>query len=151
MQHSPAPLRPPCRPLSLVPLFMWPPWPVLCDSTARGPRAQVAMAMTLEGLSQSATHARTHSLAYTLRQGRRSIFYYTEGSVGGVGGAMRVALQWAHCRDTGEIRERVSVFLSQWQRVCARVCVWGSAGDCYLSLDCCPANFLGPSLTRTMS
>lgn len=126
MQHSPAPLRPPCRPLSLVPLSCDP--RDLCSVTAQ--REDPVRRLPWQwpwraSVSQSATHARTHthSLAYTLRQGRRSIFYYTEGSVGGVGGAMRVALQWAHCRHTGEIRERLSVFLSQWQKVCVCVCL----------------------------
>lgn len=70
----------------LVPLFfMWPLWPVLCDSTARGPHAQVAMAMTLKGPSQKHTH--THSsidtLAYTLRQ-RRAIDILLYGGWRGV-------------------------------------------------------------------
>lgn len=57
MQHSPAPptaVPPP------VPFSAWPLWPVLCDSTVSGPHVQVAMAMTLEGLSRSATHTHTH-------------------------------------------------------------------------------------------
>lgn len=90
-------------------------------------------------VSRTHTHTSTDTLAYTLRQGRRSIFYYTEGSVGGVGGAMRVVLQWAHCRDTGEIRERVSVFLSKWQKEC--VCVWGSTGDCICHWTVVPESF----------
>lgn len=114
---------PPAVPL-LVPLSMWPPWPVLCDSTARGPHAQVAMAMTLEGLSQSATHTRTHSLAYTLRQGRRSIFYYTEGSVGGWVGRWEL-----HCSElTAETRGKlergwVCFSVSDRKCVCVIVCV----------------------------
>lgn len=99
---------------------MWPLWPVHCDRAARGPLAQVAMAMTLEGLSQ--THWSTGTLAHTLRQGERSIFYYTEE---GVGGAARVAVQWAHCRDTGEISEGGEC-VCQWQKMCMRV--WLSTG-----------------------
>lgn len=130
----------------MVPLFMWPLWPVLCDSTARGPRAQVAMTMTLEGLSQPRTHTSTDTLAYTLRQGRRSIFYYTEGSVGGWGGG-GVGGRWElHCSElTAETPgklERGWVCFSE--SVCLR-----EHRRLHLSLDSRPRKFLGFSLSGT--
>lgn len=128
-QHSSTPSCPPTIPL-LSPFFMWPLWPVLCDSTARGPHAQVAKAMTLEGPSQ--THTYTHTLTLVHRHtrlhtaakasDRYSIIRRVARGWGGRGreGARRVALQWAHCRDTGEIRERVRVWVCLSGRVTER-------------------------------
>lgn len=96
--HCSAHQPPSCPPtVPLVPLFMWPPWPVLCDSIVRRPHAQVAMAMTLEALVRHTHRPQTHSLTHC-GKGKRSIFYYTEG---GNGGERRIALQWAHCRHKG--------------------------------------------------
>ena len=76
------------------------------------------------------THSSTDTLAYTLRQRRAiDILLYRGWRGGGREGARRVALQWAHCRDTGEIRERVRVWVclservTERERVCLRVCV----------------------------
>lgn len=137
------PLWPPCGPPSCPPFHVT---PVTCALWQHSERTPCSGCHDNDlGGPQSAAHTHTHTstdtLAYTLRQGRRSIFYYTEGSVGGVGGAMRVALQWAHCRDTGEIRERVSVFLSKWQKECVCVCVWGSTGDCICHWTVVPESF----------
>lgn len=120
MQHSVAP-HPPVVPSPVPLLHVTPVTCALWQHSERTPCAGCHGNDLGGPQSVSHMHAHTHSLTHCGKEGDRYSII-RRGVLGGAGGVMRVALQWAHCRDTGEIRERVSVFLSQWQKVCVCAC-----------------------------
>lgn len=111
----------------LVPLFTWPLWP--CALWQHSERTPCSGCHSDDlGGPQSDTHSSTGALAYTLRQRQAiDILLYVGWRGAGWGGG--VALQWAHCRDTGEIRTRVRAWACLSGRVtesgcaCVFVCV----------------------------
>lgn len=101
------PLLPPHMVPPLVPLFMWPLWPVLSKRTPYSG----CHGNDLGGPPVRHTLVHRHTRLHTAAKAsdRYSIIRRVAW-----GGERRVALQWAHCRDTGEIRERECV--CQWER-----------------------------------
>ena len=89
------------------PLFTWPHDPVLCQSLARGTPCSGCQGNDLgEGPPRAHSRTDTHTLMHCGKGKPIDILLY-----GGRGPRERGGtLQWAHCRGTGEISERVGVW-----------------------------------------